>query len=56
MIKTQPKAEFLKRAEEARRLATVTRDATAKTEFLKLSEMWERLAGTVNGNDPSRTH
>ena len=56
MIKAQPKSEFLKRAEEARRLAAVTRDATARTEFLKLGEMWERLAGAVPANNPSRTH
>jgi hypothetical protein len=56
MIKDQSKTELLKRAEEARRLAAVSRDATARTEFLKLGEMWERLAGAVIGKDLPRTH
>jgi hypothetical protein len=56
MIKAQSKSELLKRAEEARRLAAVSRDIGAKTEFLKLSEMWERLAGAIGANEPPRTH
>jgi hypothetical protein len=56
MMKSPSKSDLLKRAEEARRLAAVARDTAAKTEFLKLSEMWERLAGVVARKVPPRTH
>jgi hypothetical protein len=40
------KADFLRRAEEARQQAAKATDPKAKMELMRLSEMWERLART----------
>ena len=45
MAKTDAtRAEFLRRAEEARLEAVKATDPKARLELMRLSEMWERLA------------
>ena len=55
MVKPGSAADFLARAAEARREAAKAKSEDIAQEFLKLADMWERLAAKVEKQSPENS-